>query len=59
MFTPALRIRRVVSHVHVCACVAINVNRFHPHKLPDWVQHATTHMFIHQDLVILHHQASL
>ncbi|CAN0018163.1 unnamed protein product, partial [Hapterophycus canaliculatus] len=26
-------------------------------KLPSWFQHVTGHLFLHQDLVFLHHQA--
>ena len=34
------------------------IDSFQPHKLPDWIQHVSSHLFIHQDLVFLHHQAS-
>eukprot|EP00904_Undaria_pinnatifida_P002166 jgi/Undpi1/11950/HiC_scaffold_4.g01649.m1 len=32
---------------------------FHPHKLPEWLQHLSTHLFVHQDLVFLHHQEKI
>ena len=45
-----------------CASSFIGVvvtNSLEPHQLPDWLQHMLGHMFVHQDMVFLHHQASL
>eukprot|EP00904_Undaria_pinnatifida_P002163 jgi/Undpi1/11948/HiC_scaffold_4.g01647.m1 len=30
-----------------------------PHQLPDWLQHMFGHLFMHQDMVFLHHQEKI
>ena len=48
--------RALCASSFICVVLA---NSLEPHQLPDWLQHMFGHMFMHQDMVFLHHQASL